>query len=357
MSFLFAALVDTAITEDPRLVLLPRGVRYAHIEAIVWCRLHLTDGAIPRHMLRRLSDEPDTDEAARQLVDSGLWETTKTGWQIVGFTDTQMSAERVRGRQAKASERYERYVGGKRNDVSNDVGNDVSNVSDLTRPDLTRRGRDGGRSQGGGSGRSRPAADARAPEDGFECSRCRHWFSLPELTYLSDGGYTEQSGEFCELCAVAVDRRADKIRMGREKPTCLAYKKDGDACSVLVKDSEVNATPLYCVFHGEARKRGTGPEPMELRKCEDCGFTTRDVHKLSWHFDVHECEWSDCDETKQEGERYCTEHVMDEAARLAAEDDDEEDGETPKFEFKTYTAAEIMAMDPNPTRANQGSDQ
>ena len=53
----WAKLTDT-FNDDPVLLGLPRGVRLLHVEAIVWCCKHETDGRIPRHVLTRITDEP-----------------------------------------------------------------------------------------------------------------------------------------------------------------------------------------------------------------------------------------------------------------------------------------------------------
>ena len=159
MSSYDAALVSTAMIEHPDLLELPRGVRYLYVEALIWSRLHHTDGAIPRHMPRHFSDEPDPDAAAAALVEAGRWAATTSGWTIVGFEDTQMTAERVAKRRADARARWDKFVavhGGRKARKPNDspsnrtdsiqrVRQRVSNGSDLTRPDLTRIGKVGGK--------------------------------------------------------------------------------------------------------------------------------------------------------------------------------------------------------------------
>ena len=56
-----------------------------------------------------MSDEPDPQKAADLLVKSTLWEAVDGGWQIVGFTDSQMSAERVKAQQDAAKARYDKW--------------------------------------------------------------------------------------------------------------------------------------------------------------------------------------------------------------------------------------------------------
>jgi hypothetical protein len=80
---------------DPAILKVPRGARLMHIESVIWSNSHGTDGKIPRHMLARFSDEPDTEQAAKELISAGLWDTTEMGWAVVGFLDQQPSAEDV----------------------------------------------------------------------------------------------------------------------------------------------------------------------------------------------------------------------------------------------------------------------
>jgi hypothetical protein len=153
MSSYDAAIIDTEIIEHPDLIALPRNVRLVHIEALVWSKLHHTDGSIPALSLRRLTDEPEYMEAARLLVDAGLWRSSATGWSIVGFLDKQWSAERVKHKRDLARERYSRWQDkqdAKPSKPSNALGNAAANGPDLTRPDLTRPDKEG-RQEGDGA--------------------------------------------------------------------------------------------------------------------------------------------------------------------------------------------------------------
>lgn len=78
--------LDDAFNDDPRLIQLPRGVRLLHVEALVWCNKHETDGAVPAYAMRRVSDEPDVDAAIGALVDVGLWTDLGDGqYQLPGW--------------------------------------------------------------------------------------------------------------------------------------------------------------------------------------------------------------------------------------------------------------------------------
>lgn len=93
---------------DPRLLKLPRSVRWFWLEATVWCNEHETDGLIPAHALRWITDEEDVPAAAQLLVDVGLWETTDDGYRDVDFLDDQPSADDVARTRVLARERQRR---------------------------------------------------------------------------------------------------------------------------------------------------------------------------------------------------------------------------------------------------------
>jgi hypothetical protein len=157
----WAKISDTFI-DDPVLLGLPRGVRHLYVEGTVWCCRHETDGVIPGHVLTRITDEPDPDQAAARLVAAGLWTATDNGYEVVDFLVNQRSAEEVETSRANSRARQERHRRHQNRDhsqcdprychasngVSNAVTNGVSNGSP-TRPDPSRaKARDG---RGGGT--------------------------------------------------------------------------------------------------------------------------------------------------------------------------------------------------------------
>ncbi len=83
-----------------------RSARLLHVEALVWCNRLLTDGAVPRGALPRLSDSPDPDADVTELVAAGLWAETDTGWQL-DWAD-QEAAANVEQRRAQYRARDER---------------------------------------------------------------------------------------------------------------------------------------------------------------------------------------------------------------------------------------------------------
>lgn len=155
MSSLDSALVDAEILRPPLAPGLSRTARLLNIEAYVWSRANHTDGVIPDGQLRWVTDEPDADSVAAELISAGVWARTTGGWSIVRFLDSQMSAERVANRVASNRDRYERYLarqGGKRQRAGSGaaatsrsgratrpaarqrVGNGVDNAAKLTEP-------------------------------------------------------------------------------------------------------------------------------------------------------------------------------------------------------------------------------
>lgn len=83
-------------------------MRWFWLEATVWCNEHETDGEIPMHGLRWITDEEDPVAAAELLVDAGLWETTPDGYRDLDFLDDQPSAEDVERTRVLARERQRR---------------------------------------------------------------------------------------------------------------------------------------------------------------------------------------------------------------------------------------------------------
>jgi hypothetical protein len=151
-----------------------------HVEDLVWCNQHGTDGRIPAYALRRVTDEGDAEAGADQLVAVGLWAVTEDGWSIIDFLTDQPSAadverqqvlgrnrQRVRrqhvaGDHSLCDAKYCRaaQAGGSR--VTNGVSNGESHGTrtDPTRPDPKGRG---GVGKGKGSSTSDEGSAALAP--------------------------------------------------------------------------------------------------------------------------------------------------------------------------------------------------
>jgi hypothetical protein len=203
MSGYDAAILSTAMLEHPDLVRLPRGVRLLYVEALVWSKLHRTDGQIVKHMLRRVSDEPNTDAAAAALVGCGRWTDEGEAWRIVGYLDQQWSAERVAKNQAQARVRYERMMVGRANAVTNAVTNDT----DLTRSDP--KGKIGRSVRSGivGLAADSPARTKTKKTVTIPCPRC-------DMTLRSASGLNSHLRTHAPLCRSTFDPDCQQLATG-----------------------------------------------------------------------------------------------------------------------------------------------
>jgi len=81
-----------------------------HVCGLCYCNGVLTDGHIPSRIVRRLySGIDDPEQAAAELVGSGLWLVTEQGYEIADFLRDQRPADRVREDQEHNRQRQARY--------------------------------------------------------------------------------------------------------------------------------------------------------------------------------------------------------------------------------------------------------
>lgn len=92
---------------DIRLVTVSRSARWLDLEAKGWCNEHRTDGALPTAMLPHITDAADPQADAAELVNSGLWVPTDTGWHL--DWSQQETKDQVEDRQNKNRERQTEY--------------------------------------------------------------------------------------------------------------------------------------------------------------------------------------------------------------------------------------------------------
>ena len=85
--------LDRSMIDGPEWDGIAPGVRLVHIEAMLWCNEHGTDGDVTPGTLGKLTRYPRRLDAARQLVDAGLWHETDTGWTLPRFLDEQPSKQ------------------------------------------------------------------------------------------------------------------------------------------------------------------------------------------------------------------------------------------------------------------------
>jgi hypothetical protein len=94
-----------------------RDARLLHIEGLVYCATALTDGLVSVR-LARISDAPDPQAAADELVAAGLWSQVGNHYQIDDYLHHQPSASEVERRRSDARQRAERSRRHKRGDHS-----------------------------------------------------------------------------------------------------------------------------------------------------------------------------------------------------------------------------------------------
>lgn len=134
--------VDDGLAFHPKAIEAGNAAMGLWVRAGAWCSAHLTEGALPDHMIGTLGAQR---REANRLVKAGLWERTDVGYQFCDWdeyqpTKTQVEADRVANR-----ERQKRFREKRRNadteDVTNAGSNGVTNGvtnGTPTRPDPTR---------------------------------------------------------------------------------------------------------------------------------------------------------------------------------------------------------------------------
>jgi len=94
--------VDDTFYDHPKIFDAPDCAVALWTRAGTWSARNLTDGFVPAGMPARLCDDPDT--AVRQLLNRGLWDRTRGGFQFHDWADYQPSAESVKALREKRAE-------------------------------------------------------------------------------------------------------------------------------------------------------------------------------------------------------------------------------------------------------------
>lgn len=94
-------LVDDKLHSSIKWRMATKGGRALWITALSWCMDQLTDGHVPKGMLRMLDGSPAD---ARSLVTVGLWEPAESGWQFHDWQDYQPDAASIRAKREKESD-------------------------------------------------------------------------------------------------------------------------------------------------------------------------------------------------------------------------------------------------------------
>jgi hypothetical protein len=117
--------------DDPRWETAGTEAFALHVAAMCYCMRQLTDGILPAPRARRLWPVEDPDVVVAALVDHGFWKPTESGYELIGFLDTQRSAENIRAERSKVAERQRRWYEKTREakKVPNGVRNGVTNPS------------------------------------------------------------------------------------------------------------------------------------------------------------------------------------------------------------------------------------
>ncbi len=105
------ARLDDTLPVHPKVRALSDAAFRLYICAICWSNLHLTDGYVPSDQLRYLSDVRRPRLCVDQLVQAGLWEDAKDGWQIHDYLEYQPSAEKVQQEREAKRKRQAKWRG------------------------------------------------------------------------------------------------------------------------------------------------------------------------------------------------------------------------------------------------------
>lgn len=94
---------------SPGMLSVDRDARLVHLEAMTWCNAHGTDGQVPKHAMRKITDSPDPEAAIAQLVTAGEWELNDSGWRLTQFLKDQPAAATVEQQRADAKRRKDAF--------------------------------------------------------------------------------------------------------------------------------------------------------------------------------------------------------------------------------------------------------
>lgn len=89
------AKLDDNFPDHPKIVAAGPMAGWLYVCGLCFCNRFTTDGFIPETQVRRLVDLPNTDELADRLIDVGLWEQAKGGYQVHDYLEHQSSREHI----------------------------------------------------------------------------------------------------------------------------------------------------------------------------------------------------------------------------------------------------------------------
>lgn len=95
--------LDDAFPDHPKVSGLSNAAFRLYVEGLCMCMRRLTDGQVPRSLLRGKAP------AIKALVNAGLWEKTATGYVVHDWADYQTPAARILQLRASNAKRQRRH--------------------------------------------------------------------------------------------------------------------------------------------------------------------------------------------------------------------------------------------------------
>jgi hypothetical protein len=123
--------IDDQFAFHPKAIAAGNAALGLWVRAGSWCAAHLTQGALPAHMVRTLgAQRRDADK----LVSVGLWMCTEDGYLFKDWDEYQPTKEQVEAKRVATRERVRSHRERQRNAVTPDVTNDVTNAVSTPTP-------------------------------------------------------------------------------------------------------------------------------------------------------------------------------------------------------------------------------
>lgn len=97
--------LDDQLPEHEKITEAGHEAAWLFVCGLCYCGRRLSDGVIPKNVLRRLSDLKRPERAAERLVEVGLWEDEGDWWSVHNYLDYQPSRSQVESQRDSARER------------------------------------------------------------------------------------------------------------------------------------------------------------------------------------------------------------------------------------------------------------
>lgn len=101
--------IDDGLPEHPKVAAAGHLAAWLYICGLAYCSRRLTNGAIPKAIVSRLSDVPRPQKAADRLVEVGLWHDRGNHYEVHDYMEHQRSAEQVTEFREAARERKRKW--------------------------------------------------------------------------------------------------------------------------------------------------------------------------------------------------------------------------------------------------------